>query len=351
MMMNSEQKSQSTYRVLVGDIGGTNARFGLVSEVDDGSYNHPQEVQSFATSQYPEVYDAIADYLSQFPGVQIRKACLAIATPVRSEIIKMTNNGWTFSLAELCHRFDLEYVKLINDFTGLALSIPKLSSDQILQVSHGEKVRSGTIALLGAGTGFGVSGLIPSSDGWMPIEGEGGHVTLGATNPRELAIFQKQWERFGHMSAERLLSGMGICDIYQSICEIDGKPAQVLQADEITSLASTGDCAVCHEVMELFFGWLGVVAGNLALTLGAQGGVYIGGGIVPRLLDQFQQSSFIQRFAQKGRFTDYLKKIPVYVIIDKHPALTGAACALDDIYSHLGVSLCTNHTEFSVNQP
>ncbi len=336
--MKLEETGHITHRVLVGDIGGTNARFGLVSEFDDGSYNHPEAIQSYPTSEYSTVYDAIADYISQFPNIQIRKACLAIATPVRSETIKMTNNGWTFSLTEMCQRFNLEFVKLINDFTGLALSIPKLLSDQLLQVSDGIKVDSSTIAVIGAGTGLGVSGLLPSRDGWMPIEGEGGHVTIGATTQRELAIFQKQWERFGHMSAERLLSGTGLCEIYQSICEIDNKPKQQLQAYEISSRAISGTCPICKEVMELFFGWLGVVSGNLALTLGAQGGVYIGGGIVPRLLETFHGSSFMQRFEQKGRFSNYLKNIPVFVIIDKHPALTGAACALADVYSHLGVS-------------
>jgi glucokinase len=330
------------HRILVGDIGGTNARFGLVAEFGDGSFNHPEAIQSYSTSEYSTVYDAIADYISQFQGIQIKKACLAIATPVRSENIKMTNNGWTFSLTELCRRFELDFIKLINDFTGLALSIPRLSSDQLLQVCEGIKVKDATMAVLGAGTGLGVSGLVPSRDGWMPIEGEGGHVTIGATTQRELLIFQKQWERFGHMSAERLLSGTGICDIYLSICEIDNKPIQSLQASEITALAISGDCDTCSEVMELFFGWLGIIAGNLALTLGGQGGIYIGGGIVPRLIEAFKDSSFVQRFEQKGRFSNYLKNIPVFVIIDKHPALTGAACALNDIYSHLGVSHSTN---------
>ncbi len=330
------------HRILVGDIGGTNARFAIVSELDDGSFNHPESIQSYSTSEYSTVYDAIADYLSQFAGIQVKKACLAIATPVRSQHIKMTNNGWTFSLAELSQRFNLDLVKLVNDFTGLALSIPRLSADQLLQVSDGVKVEDGTMAVLGAGTGLGVSGLLPSTNGWMPIEGEGGHVTIGATTQREFDIFQKQWGRFGHMSAERLLSGRGICDIYQSICEIDNKPIQQLQASDISALAISGDCNTCSEVMDLFFGWLGVVSGNLALTLGAQGGIYIGGGIVPRLIDAFKSSSYLQRFEQKGRFTNYLKNIPVFVIIDKYPALTGAAHALDDIYSHIGVSQHTN---------
>jgi glucokinase len=336
--MNVEESGHLKQTVLVGDIGGTNARFGLVSETDDGAYNHPEDIRSYATSEYSTVYDAIADYLSQFTGIQVQKACLAIATPVRSQHIKMTNNGWTFSLTELSQRFSLDFVKLINDFTGLALSIPRLSTDDLLQVSDGVKVEDGTMAVLGAGTGLGVSGLLPSANGWMPIEGEGGHVTLGATTQREFDIFQKQWDRFGHMSAERLLSGKGICDIYQSICEIDNKPIKELMASEISALAISGDCETCKEVMDLFFGWLGIVSGNLALTLGAQGGVYIGGGIVPRLIDAFNSSSYLQRFEQKGRFSNYLKNIPVFVIMDKYPALTGAAYALDDIYSHLGVS-------------
>lgn len=337
VVVNSIPVTNPEYMILVGDIGGTNARFGLVRE-SDGVYGNPQDIHTYSASRYEGIYDSICEYLTLHPDVKLKKASLAVATAVQNDEIKFTNSGWSFSLSQLFQQLNLESIKVINDFTGLALSIPKLNPDQLIQITQGSVVSDGSIAVLGPGTGLGVSGLLYTNEGWMPVEGEGGHVTLGATTTRELVLFQKIWDRYGHISAERILSGNGIVEVYQSLCVIDGVTPEFSLPAQVSSQAINGSCPICSEVMDLFFGWLGVVAGNLALTLGAQGGVFIGGGIVPRMLELFENSSFRDRYYQKGRFSDYLRSIPVYVISAEYPALTGAACALDEIYNHLGVS-------------
>ncbi len=322
------------FTTLVGDIGGSNARFGLVAE----GAPTPGHVAGSSIDEHGSLADALDAYLQQFPDIRLRRACLAIATPIGGDTIRLTNSGWTFSIEQLRRRLHLDVLKVINDFTALALSIPGLSAEQLHQVGGGAPVANSAIAVIGPGTGLGVSGLVPTRGGWIPLEGEGGHVTIGATTHREFVLFRTLWDRFGHMSAERLLSGMAMADVYNTLCSLDGKRPEALSPQEITARATEGICSVCMEVMELFYGWLGLVSGNLALTLGARGGVYVGGGIVPRLLEPLQRSGFRRRFEERGRFCEYLKAIPVFVITAREPALNGAVLALDSSYDHIGIT-------------
>jgi glucokinase len=184
--------------------------------------------------------------------------------------------------------------------------------------------------LLGPGTGLGVSGLTVAGGIQTPIQGEGGHVTLPATNGREYALLAHLWRQFPHVSAERLLSGPGIELLYRSLCEVDGLPVEALSAQQITTRGLAQTAGPCRNTLEQFCAWLGTVAGDLALTLGARGGVYIGGGIVPRLGGFFAQSAFRARFEAKGRYAGYLAAIPVFVIHAPHPALLGCARAFTD---------------------
>ncbi|MCL4164567.1 UNVERIFIED_CONTAM: hypothetical protein GTU68_043435 [Idotea baltica] len=196
----------------------------------------------------------------------------------------------------------------------------------------------GAIALLGAGTGLGVSGLIKSTAGHYPLQGEGGHVTIGATNARELAIFGEFIKRYSHMSAERLLSGTGISEAYEILCLLDGVEDLNLKPAEISRHALANSNPQAVELMTLFCRWFGIVAGNLAISLGSTGGVYIGGGIVPKLGDYFVHSSFRSSFNDKGRFTEYLSAIPVYIIQAAQPSLLGASNALHQRFDGLGIS-------------
>jgi glucokinase len=256
---------------------------------------------------------------------------IGIANPVLGDHVQMTNHHWSFSVSQLQRELGVQRLRIINDFTALALALPVLDPSELRQVGGGQAVKGGPIGLVGPGTGLGVSGLVPSvrEQTAVPLDGEGGHVTLAATNEREDQVVAVLRRRFGHASAERAVSGQGLENLYRALCELDGGGAPALVAPEITTRALAGDPR-CAEVLDLFFSFLGTVAGNLALSMGARGGVYIGGGIVPKLGDAIDRSRFRSSFEQKGRMTSYLAGIPTWVIqAEVSPALVGAARALD----------------------
>lgn len=326
----------AAYTTLAIDIGGTNIRLGLL-EADS---LRPKFIQSYKINEFVGLAEAIDLFLSKAPGHQIKQAAIDVATPVTQDTIKLTNHSWAFSMREIRERFGFERLKVINDFTAMALSIPLLEPSELKQVGGGSADPDGAIALLGAGTGLGVSGLIRSAAGWYPLAGEGGHVTLGARNARELAIFAAFWEKYGHMSAERLLSGTGLEEFYQVICRLDGLQPEQLKPADISGRAIAKTCPACMETMNLFCEWFGIVAANLTLTLGATGGVYVGGGIVPNLGDYFVQSGFRTAFETKGRFRAFMQSVPVYIIQADNPALRGAAASLNQRFDKIGLS-CT----------
>jgi glucokinase len=313
---------------LLADIGGTNARFAL--ELGPGSVAH---IEVLACAGYPTLADAMRAYLA-LPAVAaagaVRHAAIAIANPVMGDMVRMTNHHWEFSIAALRAECDFDTFVVVNDFEALAMALPWLGDADKRQVGGGAAVAGAAIGLLGAGTGLGVSGLIPAPDGssWSALRSEGGHVTFAPANETEVAILQYAWGEFEHVSAERLLSGAGVELIYRALARLRGAAEPSLDAPEISRRALAGECALCDEVVEVFCGMLGTVAGNLAVTLGAQGGVYIGGGIVPRLGERFERSCFRRRFEQKGRFAAYLGAVPTYVITAEYPAFLGVSAIL-----------------------
>ena len=308
---------------LIADIGGTNARFALA--FPDGRIGSECILSG---ADYPDLIQAAAAYLREVAGPRPRRAAVAVATPISGDWIQFTNSPWSFSTEAARQALGLEQLLIINDFTALALALPLLGPDERRQVSEGTAVEKAPIGLIGPGTGLGVSGLVWSGHHWIPLETEGGHVTFSACDEREWAIYQVLQRRFDHVSPERLLSGPGLVNLYTALAELEGWSAEDLVPADITDRALTGSCRHCVEVLELFCGMLGTAAGNLALTLGARGGVYIGGGIVPRLGDFFDRSAFRARFEAKGRFSDYLATIPTWVITAANPALRGVAAAL-----------------------
>lgn len=307
--------------LLVGDIGGTNARFGI----QKGSSERIEQIDVLPCAEFPSLSDAIEVYLSRHCLERPEAASIAVATPVTGDAIRMTNHVWAFSVGESRRSMDLDQLLVLNDFTALAMSLPKLEPADFHQVGQGSAEAGRAIALLGPGTGLGVSGLIPSANGWIALQTEGGHVTLPVVNERQQAIINYLWREFPHISAERLLSGQGLVLLHKAVAALEGVPSDALTPEEISELGIAGKCVVCSEVVATFCSMLGTVAGNLALTLGAQGGVYIGGGIVPQLGDFFAGSGFRRSFEHRGRFSDYLAAIPTYVITAPCPALTGAA--------------------------
>jgi len=315
------------YPRLVADIGGTNARFGWVAEPGAPI----SDAATYAARAYPGLEAVIARYLADRPGrTALASAAIAVAVPVDRDRLTMTNLAWTFSLSELRQGLGLERLVVLNDYAALALALPMLAAHELRQVGGGAPVADAPLAVLGAGTGLGVSGLVRAGTLALPIPGDGGHVTLAATDAAEDRVVELLRQRFGHVSAERALSGSGLVNLYRARCEIAGRPAEALDAAGITARDAAGSDAECSAAVDLFFAFLGNVAGNLALTFGALGGVYIGGGIVPRLGDRIAGSLFRSRFEAKGRFRDYLAAIPAWVIDPSAaPALRGANRALD----------------------
>jgi len=313
---------------LLADIGGTNIRLAWQDQPDGPLH----DTRVLPCAQFPTVDAAIAAYLAEVNIPTPREAAFGIANPVTGDEVRMTNHSWCFSQSALKASLGLQRLVVINDFTALALALPVLPASELRQVGGGAPQPDAAIALLGAGTGLGVSGLLPDRrGGWLPIEGEGGHVTLPAVGPRERLVMDGLIRRHGRASAERLLCGQGLVDACAILCEADGVPGAALPtAAAVTEAALAGRLPQATEALTHFCALLGSVAGNLALTLGARGGVYIGGGIVPRLGTWFDQSPFRQRFEAKGRFSAYLQAIPVWVITSaQSPALLGAARALD----------------------
>lgn len=315
---------------LLADIGGTNARFAL--EFAPGRI---ELIDVLACDAYPTLAAALRAYLAS-PAVAaagvagIGHAAIAIANPVVGDMVRMTNHHWEFSIEALRRDCGFDTLVVVNDFEALASALPQLAPGQKRQVGGGAARAHAPLGLIGAGTGLGVSGLVPAGAGWSALRSEGGHVSFSPANETEVAVLQYAWREFEHVSAERLLSGAGVELIYRALAHHNGVPAEALAAPEISRRALAGECGLCDQVLETFCGMLGTVAGNLAVTLGAQGGIYIGGGIVPRLGARFDRSSFRRRFEQKGRFAGYLAEVPTWVITADYPAFLGVSAILSE---------------------
>lgn len=323
-----EHQRRYAFPRLLADIGGTHARFAL--EMPDGRL---EAVSVLLVESYRTIGDALRAYLAQPQAIaagarKVRHAALAVANPVDGDQVQLTNAGWEFSIEALRLEFGLENLLVVNDFTALAMALPTLDAQQKRQVGGGRARVGHPIGLLGAGTGLGVSGLIPVGDGWLPLQTEGGHVDFSPADEFEVEILRFAWGEHSHVSVERLLSGMGLELIYRALVHRAGQPKELLAAPEISRRALASSCPVCEQAIECFCSMLGTVAGNLALTLGAKGGIYIGGGIVPRLGERFDASGFRRRFEQKGRFSAYMTEIPTFVITAENPAFPGVSALL-----------------------
>ncbi|MCS0631150.1 glucokinase [Telluria mixta] len=314
---------------LLGDIGGTNARFALV----DGPGEAPRHVRSLRVADHAGPVAAVEAYLAALGQDKIahappRAAALALATPIDGDQVTMTNSRWRFSRSAVRAELGLDVLLLLNDFEALALSLPGLGSGQI-RTDEARAPRGNVMAVVGPGTGLGVAGVLHTPAGWVAVPGEGGHATLAPMDERESALLACVRHYVPHVSAERLLSGIGLPVLYRAVAQVDGLYADVLQADDIVARAIADADPLCTATLDSFCSLLGNFAGNVALTLGARAGVFVGGGIVPRLGEGFFASRFRARFEAKGRFQAYLEQIPTYVITDTLAALGGAAYALE----------------------
>lgn len=316
------------YPKLLGDIGGTNVRLALKLS-PEGEIGH---IVNMKLRDHADAASAIEHYLAQVGAasgpMRPRTGCLGVAGPVQGDHLKLFNAPWGFSIEGLRQALGLARLRVLNDFTVLALALPHLPKAELRQIGGGEPVAGMTMGLIGAGTGLGVSGLVPNLQGEMsPIAGEGGHVTLAPSDDDEERLIALLRHRFGHVSAERVLSGSGLVVLYEAHAQLAGKPVEPLAPADVTQRGLAGQCALCEAALNSFCLFMGTVASNLAVSLGAQGGLFIGGGIVPLLGDFFERSGFRARFDAKGRYADYMRRIPVFVIHTAYPGLIGAAQA------------------------
>ncbi len=317
---------------LIGDIGGTNARFGLVRE---GTHGY-QSVATYQVADYPDFGDVLAHLMMDIQRLGLAdgtpsKACFAVAGPPHLETVSFTNSPWRFNRELVKQKTGVEHALIINDFAAVARALPALTEADMIQIGGGSAQAGAPRVALGPGTGLGVAGLLQCSHGSpVVVTGEGGHVDFAPVTDVEASVLKFLRARFGRVSIERLICGDGIVNIYQALAHHREQPAELTRAADIGEAAQRGDDPLARETMALFFSVLGASAGNFALTYGALGGVFIAGGIAPRYIDLLRRSDFRARFLAKGRFADYLSVIPTYVITHGGIGLLGAALFLYD---------------------
>ncbi len=318
------------YPCLVADIGGTNARFCLVTGCEAGRYQmlHQKDLRSGDYSSFEACLQAYLDSV----GIACPEfACVALAGPVVGDVIHMTNVQWTFSQTRVKDQFGFQVFQALNDFTALAYSVTHLQEGDLETVLPGqpESDAPSAKAIIGPGTGLGVSALIPHGSHWLAIPSEGGHVAYAAQTDREMAL-ARLWQQRGYVSSETLLSGRGLVNVFNGLAELDGNSRRVEEASEIAQMAFEQQEPLALEAMNIFCEGLGTAASDVVVMFNAKGGVYLGGGILPRMVDFFRDSGFEQRFKHKGVQSGFLASVPVHLILHKHPALIGAAAWLDD---------------------
>ncbi|EJZ2798596.1 glucokinase [Escherichia coli] len=294
-----------TKYALVGDVGGTNARLALC-DIASGEIS---QAKTYSGLDYPSLEAVIRVYLEEHK-VEVKDGCIAIACPITGDWVAMTNHTWAFSIAEMKKNLGFSHLEIINDFTAVSMAIPMLKKEHLIQFGGAEPVEGKPIAVYGAGTGLGVAHLVHVDKRWVSLPGEGGHVDFAPNSEEEAIILEILRAEIGHVSAERVLSGPGLVNLYRAIVKADNRLPENLKPKDITERA-------------------------LALNLGTFGGVFIAGGIVPRFLEFFKASGFRAAFEDKGRFKEYVYDIPVYLIVHDNPGLLGSGAHLRQTLGHI----------------
>jgi len=302
--------------ILLADVGGTNVRFAVLRGTGIGPVAHLE------VADHAHFADAMAAYLASETKA-VRAAVLAVAGVVSAERCALTNNDWIVDAAELRARFGLMDVHLVNDFEAIAWALPHLGPADVRQIGGTRPLAGAPMAVLGPGTGLGVAACVPHASGDFIVHSEGGHATAPAGNAREAAVIATLRGEFGHVSIERLLSGPGLENVYRALAAIDNTHPPARCAADIVKAARAATCPTSRAALDMFCALLGDVAGNLALTFGAKGGVYIAGGVIGHLGDELERSAFRARFEAKGRMQGYVAPIPVYLIVHSDPAFVG----------------------------
>jgi glucokinase len=304
--------------VVLADVGGTNVRFAVLRDGVLGPIAHMTD------ADHLEFGDALAAFMAgRADRASIRHALFGVAGVVEGERCGLTNSPWIVDADALRARFGLSHIHIVNDFEAVAWSLPQFTSDDLRRIEGSEPKPFAPMVVLGPGTGLGVAAYVPGKQGAFVLHSEGGHATLPAGSMREDAIIAMLRQQFGHVSAERVLSGHGLENLYRAIAALESLTPPSRSAPEITQAAIAGSCATSRGAVEMFCALLGAVAGDFALAFGAQGGVFIAGGIADHLREFLPHSQFRVRFNAKGRMTSYLQAIPVYLILHDDPAFLG----------------------------
>lgn len=305
---------------LIGDIGGTNARFAIAQ---DGRFDH---LRILHTGDHPTLAQAARAYLAELPpSLRPNVAALAVAGPVGGDHVALTNQNWSFSVVATGREIGLAELLMLNDFAAASMAVPFLGAADLMPIGGGSPVAGGPIAMVGPGTGLGMAALIRASDSWLQLPSEGGHATMPATSEEEGRILDLLRSWHGHVSAERVLSGQGLMHLYEAVCHLAEAPVRSREPADVTAAALAGTDPLAGHALNLFCAMLGTVAGNLALTLCATGGTYLAGGILPRFKERLAASEFRFRFEAKGRLAPYLEAIPTWLVLHEYPALLGLA--------------------------
>lgn len=318
-----------TFPRLVSDIGGTNARFAI--EVSPYIYEH---IKTFQCTNYKTLAEAIKTYLASTGHSEIKHAALAVPSPIIDDTLFMVNSPWHLSsMSQTQKDTGLDSLIFLNDFHALALSIPHIPEDGLVKIAGTNIDKQKAIAIIGPGTGLGMATLVkhPKHEEYFAIPAEGGRSSFVAVSEEEFDLWNFCHRRFHHVSMERMLSGPGLQLIYEAVCSIQNIPIEnnIPSPSEITEKGINNTCFICKQTVDHFCRILGTMASNLACITSSFAGVYIGGGIVPKILDYFIKSDFLSRFYDKGRYRSYLEKMPIYVITHQYPAMLGSSYALD----------------------
>jgi len=316
---------------IVADIGGTNARFGLVTNSDPQAAKLLIEhQQKYPSNQFENIEQATQHYIDSLNGQKLSGACLAVAGPITGDNVRLTNLNWAFSINDVKRTLGLQKLKVLNDFAAYAFATPHVKAKHLLSLNEGQSISGCPIAIVGPGTGFGVAALVPQSNRWNVLPTEGGHITLAAKTPLQSSVIKALSHEFSHISVERVLSGPGLRNLHKAMAKVEGIEALPLRSSEISSNALNDPDSLEFRTLRLFCAWLGQVCGDLALTLGARGGIYLGGGVLLKFTEFLLESEFMNCFFAKGQMQEYLHQMPVKLVTEGNSALLGAAAWFND---------------------
>jgi glucokinase len=311
---------------LVGDIGGTNARFALVAP----GKSELMSIKTLQCTKFETVQEAINSYISSINDAEIVSACIASAGTTHLDIFKPANNDWVINKSNVSSALNDIQVNWINDFSAQALATTTLKDNDVIVINQGaiqpERVR----LVIGPGTGLGTCGLINSSSGWVPLPAQGGHSDFAPNSSLEIEIWTLLQKQFGHVAVERILSGPGIVNLYKALCQINGKEALFNSPSEITSAAiKVNPDSMSKETLHLFCQIFGSVTGTIALSTGCLGGIYITSDLVRNFLEFFIDSDFLKSFEDKGRLKYYMTDIPIFISTKGNMGLIGSTYQLN----------------------